>query len=207
MSAFPASPRVLRGALVSVGIEQPVPAVVPFQYNPASVTRKLETTGGSGGPTANRFVGAPVETITLDISLDATDGHERGDPITKEMGILPWLSALETMIYPSAARMLVNGVLAATGTIEILPAAGNLQLLVWSWFRVVPIAVGSFSITEEAYDPQLRPIRARVSLGLRVLSYDDLSVTHPGFSVFLAHHLAKEALAKAGLAQVIGGAQ
>ena len=31
-----------------------------------------------------------------------------------------------------------------------------------------------FSITEEAFDPNLNPIRAKVSLGMRVLNVDDL---------------------------------
>jgi hypothetical protein len=66
-----------------------------------------------------------------------------------------------------------------------------------------------FSITEEAYDAKLNPIRAKVSLGLRVLSYSDLPLLHPGYSLFLAHQVAKEAMAHAGgsgsLADVGGG--
>ena len=30
----------------------------------------------------------------------------------------------------------------------------------------------------------LNPIQAKVSLGLRVLSYNDLSITHPGYHLF-----------------------
>jgi hypothetical protein len=44
----------------------------------------------------------------------------------------------------------------------------------------------------------LNPIRAKVSLELRVLSYSDFSVTHPGYAVFLAHQVVKETMAVIG---------
>ena len=61
-----------------------------------------------------------------------------------------------------------------------------------------------FSITEELHDPSLNPIRAKVSLGLRVLSYNDLSITHPGYYVFLSHQIVKETMAKIGSGSNIG---
>jgi len=44
--------------------------------------------------------------------------------------------------------------------------------------RVVPVRVTEFSLTEEAFDPQLNPIRAKLSIGLRVLSVEDLPFSH-----------------------------
>ena len=41
----------------------------------------------------------------------------------------------------------------------------------------------------------LNPIRAKVSLGLRVLNYQYLGLYSPGGAVFLAHQIAKEAMA------------
>ena len=38
----------------------------------------------------------------------------------------------------------------------------------------MPVRFTELSITEEAFDPTLNPIRAKVSLGLRVLTIDDL---------------------------------
>src|SRR5450432_3522525 len=55
-----------------------------------------------------------------------------------------------------------------------------LTLFVWSKSRVVPVRVFDFSVTEEAFDPNLNPIRAKISLGLRVLNVDDLGFSHPG---------------------------
>jgi hypothetical protein len=70
-----------------------------------------------------------------------------------------------------------------------------LVLFVWSSQRVVPVRITEFSITEEAFDPSLNPIRARVSLGLRVLSVDDLGFDHRGGSLYMAYQKQKEQLA------------
>jgi len=42
MSAFPGSPRLLKGALVGIDPLVPIPNVVVFQYNPDTMTRRLE---------------------------------------------------------------------------------------------------------------------------------------------------------------------
>ena len=77
------------------------------------------------------------------------------------------------------------------------------MLFVWSKNRVVPVRVTEFSVTEEAFDPALNPIRAKVSLGLRVLSTDDLGFAHKGGTLFLSYLRAREALAaKAGAASL-----
>ena len=49
-----------------------------------------------------------------------------------------------------------------------------LTLFVWSKSRIVPVKITEFSVTEEMFDSNLNPIRARISLGLRVLT-DNLS--------------------------------
>jgi hypothetical protein len=68
-------------------------------------------------------------------------------------------------------------------------------LFVWSASRVVPVRVTEFSVTEEAFDPELNPIRAKVSLGLRVMTTDDLGFDQRGASIFLSHLRTREALA------------
>jgi hypothetical protein len=69
---------------------------------------------------------------------------------------------------------------------------------------VLPVRLTEFSITEEAYDVNLNPIRAKVGLGLRVLSYSDLPLTHPGYGIFLVHQVVKEAMAVVGSANNLG---
>lgn len=195
MSAFPGSPRTVQGALVAIDPVAPMPTVVAFQYNPHTLSRQLEVRGADGGPAATRYAGPPVETVTLEIELDAADGLEQSDGTTLAMGLHPRLAALERLAYPASARVIATTALAAAGVIEVAPPVGPLILFVWGGRRVLPVGITRFSVTEEAHDPQLNPIRATVRLGLRVLSTDDLGPTHPGHALFMAHHQGKEAMA------------
>ena len=81
------------------------------------------------------------------------------------------------------------------GALEIIPLEQPLTLFVWSKSRVVPVRLTDFSITEEAFDPNLNPIRAKVSLGMRVLNVDDLGFSHPGGRMFMSYLTNKEQLA------------
>ena len=58
--------------------------------------------------------------------------------------------------------------------------------------------ITEFSITEEAFDIALNPIRAKVSLGMRVLSVDDLGFDHKGGNLFMTYLQNKEQLAQLG---------
>ncbi len=212
MTTFPGSPRLLKGALVTLALPNPLPSVIPFQYNPETLSRSLEIQAGSGEGDRSevlRLKGAPVETIKLDVELDATDQLEHADPTAVSMGVHPQLAALELLVYPQTGVVIANTVLMALGTIEIIPPDAPFTLFIWGPRRILPVRVSELSISEEMYDVNLNPIRAKVSLGLRVLSYNDLSVTHPGYHLFLAHQVVKEAMAIVGrtnnLDAVLGG--
>jgi hypothetical protein len=198
----------MKGALVGLDILNPLASVIVFQYNPDTMTRRLQAQtlgGGEGDRTeAYRLKGAPIENISLDVEIDATDQLEKGDGLTGAVGIYPQLSALEMLIYPKSALVITNTVLLAAGTIEVIPPVAPFTLFIWGPQRVLPVRVSDFSITEEAFDPNLNPIRAKVSLGLRVLSYNDFSVTHPGYYVFLAHQVVKETMAVIGSVNAAG---
>jgi hypothetical protein len=127
MGTSPNTPRILKGALVSIDPPVPIPNVIVFQYNPDTLTRSIKPKASGG------------------------DG-----------------------------------------------ARSESQRLTWGMQRIVPVRVNDFSITEEAFDTALNPIRAKVSLGLRVLSYNDLSVTDPSYYIFLAHQVIKETMAARG---------
>jgi hypothetical protein len=211
LSPLPSS-RTIRGALVGFDPLNPVASVIIFQYKPDTLTRTLQAqTGAEGGDRSEqlRLKGAPVETIKLDVEIDATDQLARDDPGAKAMGVYPQLSALEMLIYPRSALVIANTVLLGLGTIEVIPPMAPLTIFVWGMRRAVPVRLTEFSIAEEAYDPGLNPIRAKVSLGLRVLTYNDLPLSHPGYSLFLAHQVTKEVMATIGgagnLADVAGG--
>ncbi|HEY8209182.1 MAG TPA: hypothetical protein VIG99_16950 [Myxococcaceae bacterium] len=204
MIASPQAPRTLRGAIVGVDLFNPAASTVVFQYNPDSITRTLQprqVSEDGNRAEALRLTGAPVETLKLDVEIDAAD---QGG-LVAVTGIYPQLSSLEMLIYPKTAQVIVNSVLLAVGTIEVVPPAGPLTLLVWGLRRVVPVRITELSITEEAYDARLNPVRAKVSLGLRVLSYSDLSITHPGYGLFLAHQAVKETMATLGRSNPLSG--
>jgi hypothetical protein len=199
MSTFPNSPRLMKGAIVGIDLFNPLASITVFQYNPETMTRRLQAQtlgGGEGDRTeAMRLKGAPIETISLDVEIDATDQLETADGTATSLGVYPQLSALEMLIYPKSSVVIANTVLMALGTIEVVPPVAPFTLFVWGPKRVLPVRISDFSIVEEAYDVNLNPIRAKVSLGLRVLSYSDLSVLHPGYHIFLAHQVVKEAMA------------
>ncbi len=75
---------------------------------------------------------------------------------------------------------------------EVVPPVAPLTLFIYGWKRVVPVKIESLSITESAHDASLNPIRADVALSMRVLNYNDLSITHPGYWAFMAHQVVKE---------------
>jgi hypothetical protein len=199
MTTFPGSPKLLKGGLVLLDPDTAaLRRVIVLQYNSDALTRSFQVqAAGEGGDRAEalRLKGPPVETIKLDAELDATDQLEFGEPATIDFGLHPQIAALESVVYPDSGLLVRNNQLAAQGTLEIVPAQSSLTLFVWSKHRIVPVRLTDLSVTEEAFDPQLNPIRARVSLGLRVLSVDDLGFNHAGGSLFMAYHQQKERLA------------
>ena len=199
MTTFPGSPRLLKGALVAVDPANPLASVIVFQYNPATLTRTLDprTDGGEEGDRAEplRLQRPPRESISVEVEIDATDQLERGDNVATRLGIYPQLSALEMLVYPRSAQVIANTALAALGTIEVIAPEAPLTLFVWGPKRVLPVRLSYLSITEEAFDVNLNPTQARVSLSLQVLTYDDLPVANLGHHLFLAHQVAKETMA------------
>lgn len=201
MTTFPGSPRLLRGGIVLVDPGSgAVQRLIVLQYNPDTLSRTLQIKGmpAEGDRSeALRLTGPPVETIKLEAEIDATDQLEFPDlnPIAAQLGIHPQLAALETIIYPTSSQIQANNSLAQAGTLEIVPMEAPLALFVWSKSRILPVRLTDFSITEEAFDPSLNPIRAKVSLGMRVLSVNDLPFDHKGTSLFMAYQQQKERLA------------
>jgi hypothetical protein len=201
MSSFPGSPRLLKGGIVLIDPNNSaVQRIIAMQYNPDTLSRTLQVQGvgtESGDRLeALRLKGPPVETIKLDAEIDATDQLEfpsrDENSTTAQFGIFPQLAALETIIYPSSFRLQSNNELAKVGTLEIAPMESALVLFVWSKSRILPVRLTEFSITEEAFDTSLNPIRAKVSLGMRVMSVLDLGFDHKGGNLFMVYQRQKE---------------
>jgi hypothetical protein len=203
MSTSPLSPRLIKGGLVTMDVDtSTVRSVIALQYNPDSLTRSLQIQSMPGGQDgvrvdALRLRGPAVETIKLEAELDATDQLEfpQQFPLAVQFGLQPQLAQLEMLINPTVGTLISDDNMANAGTLEIIPLEQPLTLFVWSKSRVVPVRLTEFSITEEFFDTSLNPIRAKVSLGLRVLSVDDLGFEHPGGRLFMAYLSNKEQLA------------
>ena len=203
MSTSPISPRLIKAGLVTMDVDtSTVQSVIALQYNPDSLTRSLQIQSLPGGQDgvrvdALRLRGPAVETIKLEAELDATDQLEFPTqfPLAVQFGLQPQLAQLEMLINPTVETLLADDAMANAGTLEIIPLEQPLTLFVWSKSRVVPVRLTEFSITEEFFDTSLNPIRAKVSLGLRVLSVDDLGFEHPGGHLYMAYLSNKEQLA------------
>jgi hypothetical protein len=173
-----------------------------LQYNPDTLTRSLQVQGIGPEPgdrlEALRLKAPPLESIKLEAEIDATDQMEAGDATVAQLGIFPQLAALEMLAYPSSAQLRGNQSQSQTGTLEIAPMEAPMAVFVWSQQRVLPIRLTDFSITEEAFDPNLNPIRVKVSLGMRVLTVNDLGFSHRGGNLFMTYLQQKEQLALQG---------
>ena len=187
MSSFPGSPRLLKGGIALLDPDTgAVQQILPLQYNPDTLTRsfKIKGVGADSGDhiEALRLTGPPTETIKVEAEIDATDQLEVADTQAIQIGLHATLAALEMMVCPSSAHLSANNNAASAGTLEIVPAQTLLTVFIFGPRRIVPVRITEFSITEEAFDPALNPIRAKVSLGMTVLTVDDL-----GFEKKAAH--------------------
>jgi hypothetical protein len=203
MSASPISPRLVKGGIVTMDPDtSAVQSVIALQYNPDSLSRTLQIQAVQGGQDgvrvdALRLRGPAIETIKIEAELDATDQLEfpKSNRTTVQYGLHPQLAQLEMLVNPSVETLLSDDNMANNGTLEIIRLEQPLTLFVWSINRVVPVRVTDFSVTEEAFDTNLNPIRAKVSLGFRVLNVDDLGFDSPGGQMFMAYLSNKEHLA------------
>jgi hypothetical protein len=206
---------LMRGMLISfsdpnIGL---VPTLVPFQYNPAEVTRtiKVNRSGGLGSP-GLRVQESPTESYTLKIELDGVDAVDK--PITGVMGVQPLLATIEAMLEPAGSLGVIGAIGSAlTGAVSALTGGGPsggpipapslpLVVLAWSATRIVPVRIDSFTARETGFNAALLPVQATVDLSLTVLRDTDLtSDLKMANFVANAYQAARSALAVAGVAQ------
>ncbi|ALN80951.1 hypothetical protein [Lysobacter antibioticus] len=205
MSGYPRSPKLLRGGLVLLDpVSGNVLRIIGLQYNPDSMTRSLQIKGigGESGDRSEalRLKGPPAETIKLEAEIDASDALEAGQVSSTLNGLHPQIAAIEALVHPASGDLFAANAIAATGSLEIAPALAPLSVFVFGPNRIAPVRITELSITEEAFDVSLNPIRAKLSLGLRVLSIDDIGFDSKGGGLFMSYLLSKERFA----AQAIG---
>lgn len=216
----------------------PIPNVIVFQYNPETMTRTLEVWSQNGGGessasndtshTAQPF--DPPETFSLALELDAADALENpaAHPVAFISGVADRIAAMEMLLYPQGDSLLgsllgsvsvsVGGAGAsiggaaggATGAVQPVPRGTvPVVLFVWGPGRIVPVRVTSFTVEEQAYSPLLYPIRAKVNIGLKILTPKDFPTCHRKLSEELAitafnfTRKQKEVLAAANMANSV----
>jgi hypothetical protein len=170
-----------------------------LQYNPETLTRSLKPQSVGDEPDRTevmRLKGPPIETIKCEVEIDATDQLANSDSTTLRLGIQPQLAQLELLVYPSSTILIANEILSFLGTVEILPMETALTVFAWSRSRVTPVRITDLSITEEAFDPSLNPIRAKVSLDMRVLNVNDVGFLTPAGAMYMIYQITKESLAQ-----------
>lgn len=181
-TGFTRSPRLHKGALVQLDeqkLKAPVLSIVPFQYNPETLTRTMtpwnplevsETDRGLPSPQAQPF--DPEETISMKLELDASDQLDDDDAIAKEVGVADRIAALERMLFPSSTPFGQVVELAASLVGGSAPNRKSVPItfLVWGVGRIVPVRITSYSIEEKLFLPSLRPVQADVTLQLQILT-------------------------------------
>ncbi len=177
--------------------------VVTLQLTPDGSSRTIAPRGGGDDGAdpleIRRLTGPPIETITLEAELDAIDLVVGTDPaaagVAAEVGLHAVLAELEGLVRPALADVLAAHELAGSGAFEVLGPGQPDVLLVWGRHRVLPVRVTDLSVTEEGYDGELNPLRATVSISLRVLTVNDVGVSSRAGSWALAQHANAESLA------------
>lgn len=214
MTRYADIPKPIRSGIVLVDPERGTPQrIIVLQFNPDTLERSLspQSAGGSGdsagGGSGNgdrnealRLKGPAQETWKFTAEIDATDQFEIAAPD----GIHPQLAVLEMLVQPTSAQLREASRLSKKGTIEISPIEMPLTLFTWGSKRVMPVRLTELSINESAFDVNLNPIRASLSIGLKVLTVSDLPLGHPGAELYYAHLAQKERLAGAARTAGLG---
>lgn len=207
MTRYANIPKPIRSGLVVVDPERGTPEkVIVLQFNPDSLERSVSPqsaggegdSGGGGSGTGDknealRLKGPAQESWKFTAELDATDQLDVAAP----NGIHPQLATLEMLVQPTTAKLREATRRAKNGAIEISPIEMPLTLFTWGGKRVVPVRLSEFSINESAFDVNLNPIRASLSLGVKLLTVSDLPAGHRGAELYMAHLSQKERMAGA----------
>ena len=206
------APKVVRGGIITFRQDTgSLVQVIPFQYNPDTLSRTLQPQTIADEPgdrlEALRLKGPPHETVKLDAEFDASEAlaDPDGNSVVAEFGLHPVLAQLEMLIYPTVGQLKNEDDLAGQGMIEIAQVEAPLTVLVLGRNRAMPVRLTEFSVTEDGFDTELNPIRAKVSLSARVLNFDDTGFTGTAGRIYQSYQWHKQQLsAKAPQITAIG---
>ncbi|MGC4067376.1 MAG: hypothetical protein QM784_22575 [Polyangiaceae bacterium] len=198
-TGYSRSPKLQKGALVQLveGLGPPLPNIIPFQYNPESMTRTLTPwnpfdSGDSGrgmlAPQSQPY--DPEESISLALELDASDDMGDKALIPTKFGVADRIAALEKLLLPEntplgAAVAAISSLLGGGGKEPPKRPSVAVTLFVWGLGRILPVRIKTFSVEEQHFLPSLFPTHAKVSMEMVVVSPESFRCTS-GLAVDLA---------------------
>jgi len=180
---FPGRPKTVKGAIVALRpnskgtiIDPNTPTFI-FQYNPETLTRTVSSSNSeevSQEEGKKRDANSIVELINLNLEFDATDQLEQPNQHRDfvEKGLHPALAALESIMYSQSK------------TENPTPPV---VLFLWGPNRIIPVWLDSLKVTEEAFDPNLNPIRVRIELNMRVRDLSEFKRSSSGYAICASH--------------------
>jgi hypothetical protein len=236
-TGYSRSPKLVKGAIIqfSAPLFVPIPNIIIFQYNPETMSRTLtpwEPPVRDENNNIDLKILAtlaqpydPQETFNLALELDAADALEnpKSHPVAVISGIADRIAALEMLMYPpdsSTLGGLLGGTLSvsaaggiglsAPSTVQVADDRKKVPIVLFFWGpgRIVPVRITSFSVDEEAYSPTLYPLRAKVTVGLKVLDAaalkdDDSAAGKIAKTCYTFTRAQKEVLALANVANSV----
>jgi hypothetical protein len=156
-----------RGGFIIYDPAEKQKRVIPFRFNPESLTRTIAVQAGQSGggvqgaqarssPGGAGAAAAPAaaaggdqtggtlkETFSVVIRLDLADREKRPTTFHEEDGIAPEIAAIEDLLYPAE----VESDKPSDGTQGVrVGAARPTVLFVWGVNRVVPVRIASLKI-------------------------------------------------------------
>lgn len=196
----------LRGAFIAYepgGYPNGDKRVVPFRFNPETLSRAFQveqgksgsgTEGakkgaGKGSQGADASSGTVKQTFTVQVRLDFDDRHDSASSLPAELGIMPELSALEGLLYPAESPSDAS----SDGKEPVKARQQRPTILfVWGKKRVIPVRITGMTINETRFNTELAPLRAEVDVQLEVLAEADAK-DNKAVSDALAHTGSKRA--------------
>jgi len=204
------------------------PATRQITYNDDGTVKEDKLSGEEINQLSQPF--NPEETFSLALELDATDALENpaSHPVAFVSGVADRISAMEMLCYPPGPGAIggllnvsINVSIGSGGISASIGAAADvvprmdvpIVLFFWGPGRIVPVRITAFSVDEQQYSPLLYPLRAKVSIGLKVLdenqlvniaaSKKDSAIVEVAKACYKFTQVQKELLATANLANSV----
>jgi len=176
----------LRGAFIAYepgGYPDGDKRVIPFRFNPETLSRSLQIQqgksgsgtegaagGGKGDQGADASSGTLKQAFSVQVRFDFEDRHEVARDLPPELGIAPEIAALEGLLYPAASP--TDQTSDGSEPVRARKARPTV-LFIWGRKRVLPVRIVSMTVNETLFNADLNPLRAEIDVALEVLGETD----------------------------------